>query len=115
MRSSIPFLAAAAGVAAGALLASPGARAQHRPGLAEGAGHAGSEKRTFAYSTVGGADAKVTTERQVIRVPADYGEAFAVTPLSERRVAVWYRAPDGTVQNVVIHGDGLAVRLDPTQ
>lgn len=91
------------------------AGAQQRPGLVKGGGSAGVEKEaTFRFNTAEGRPTQSDCDRNVLKVPPAYGNAFAVTVGPGRQPVVWFRSDtDGSVRNVILQDDQMLVRLIP--
>lgn len=99
--------------AAAVLLLDP-AGAQQRPGITRGAGSAGVEKEpTFRFTTFDGRPSNSDCDRNVIKVPPSYGQAFAVTT-SGKQAVLWFRSNDGAVRNVFITDDQVLVTVVPS-
>lgn len=104
---------ALASCAFGASLFAP-VLAQQRPGLVKGAGSAGVEKEpTFRFNTAEGRPTASDCDRNLIKVPSGYGQAFAVTVGPNRQPVVWFRGDDGSVRNVILADDQSLVRIQP--
>jgi hypothetical protein len=100
-------------VAAFALTGSP-ATGQQTPALVRGGGHAGVETEpTFRFQTLQGNRSQADYDRAVLKVPAYYGEPFAVVAGTGGRQVIWYRADDGSLRNVIVGDDRSLVRVSP--
>lgn len=106
------FLLLAAGALSGLLLAP--ALGQQRPGLVKGGGSAGVEKEpTFRFNTAEGRPTQSDCDRNLIKVPPGYGQAFAVTLGTKNQPVIWFRGDDGSVRNVILADDQSLVRVVP--
>jgi len=106
-----PQTAAAAAIGAVVALALAPAVGQQTPALIRGGGHAGVETEpTFRFTTVGGNRGRADFDRALLKVPASYGEPFAVT-VEGKRATLWYYGRDGSVRNVILSDDQTLVRV----
>lgn len=113
MKDHVRLAGAVALGAAAALMLAP-AVAQQRPGLTRGGGSAGVEKEpTFRFTTFDGRPANSDCDRNVIKVPPSYGQAFAVTTSGKQSV-LWFRSNDGAVRNVFVTDDQALVTVVPS-
>lgn len=79
----------------------------------KGGGFAGSvSEAKFAYTHNDGGKLAVETNRDLFKVPDDYGEPFAVTVANNQQI-VWYRSNTLGVRNVIIESDRRLVHLLP--
>jgi hypothetical protein len=109
-RPQTPLLAAALAACLLAFAHSP-AQSQQTPALIRGGGSAGVEKEaTFKFSTIGGRPASADYDRNLLKVPAHYGEVIAVTQAGKRPI-LWYRGQDGSVRNVILGDARTLVRI----
>ncbi len=100
------------GAMLGATLAMTGpAMAQIATQWISGGGFAGKvAEPAFLYNHNDGPKLVVATQRDLFKLPDDYGEPFAVTSVNNKTV-VWYRNPELGVRNVIIEGDRRLVQV----
>ena len=111
-RGGRSFRAAFCGVVVGAILVSAGpAIASKSQALVHGAGWAGKvREERFIFRQNNGPRAAVDVERNLVKVPAEYGEPFAVT-MEGTDIMVWYRSPTLGVRNVRMIGNQELVHV----
>lgn len=106
---TIPFVILALTFGLG-LLAADGVRK-----IANGAGGAGVVKEpAFIYTHNEGRKLAVETSRELVKIPSDYGEPFAVDTVNGQTV-VWYRSDELGVRNVVLLSDRDLFHLLPRE
>lgn len=90
----------------------PAARGQgETPALVRGGGSAGVEKEpSYRFTTLSGNTAGAQFDRNVIKVPAYYGELVTIVN-GGRQPVLWFRAADGSLRNVILSDAQSLVRL----
>lgn len=89
--------------------------AQVRTGLFRGAGHGGAvNEGRFRFRTLKGNYGTISTDRNLLLVPKNYGEPFGVTGFGNKSV-IWYKDDKGVLRNVVIEDGSALVQTAMTE